>query len=166
MLSSKAEESEEMAVSVLTLKHPNTIVKTCGATYALVTVHDGPYAKAGEEKRISIMFQNRLKAFGQQPHNMKVSLLLPEGWSANLEEFDMLVGQWWCITENTYNTLPAEIVLKAPEKISAHNRILIMVEEYGRHHVEVIPVMLINRPSEKLYIYDERFNGYNRNGSR
>ncbi len=156
----QSEESEEMAVSVLTLKNPNTIVKNCGATYALVTVHDGPYAKAGEEKRISIMFQNRLKAFGQQSHNVKVSLLLPDGWSASAEEFDVFVPQWWCISENTYNSEAVDIVLTAPEKISAHNRILIMVEEYGRHHVEVIPVMLLNRLSEKYYLYEERFNNY------
>ncbi len=156
----QSEESEEMAVSVLTLKKPNTIVKNCGSVYALVTVHDGPYAKAGEEKRISIMFQNRLKAFGQQSHNVKVSVLLPEGWTANAEEFDVFVSQWWCISENTYNSEAVDIVLTAPEKIKAHNRILIMVEEYGRHHVEVIPVMLLNRLSEKYYLYEERFNNY------
>ncbi len=156
----QSEESEEMAVSVLTLKNPNTIVKNCGAVYAMVTVQDGPYATAGAEKRISIMFQNRLKAFGQQPHNIKVSLILPEGWTANTEEFDMFVSQWWCISENTYNTFPVDIVLTAPEKITAHSRILIMVEEYGRHHVEVIPVMLLNRLSEKPYLYEGRFNNY------
>ncbi len=158
----QSEESEEMAVSVMTVRNPNTLVKTCGATYALVTVHGGPYARVGEEKRLSIMFQNRLKAFGQQPHNMKVSLILPDGWTASAEEFDVTVGQWWSITENTYNTLPVDIVLTPPEKISAHSRILIVVEEYGRHHVEVIPVMLVNRLSEKPYLYEGRFCDYNR----
>ena len=158
----QSEESEEMSVSVMTVRNPNTLVKTCGATYAMVTVQDGPYAKAGEEKRLSIMFQNRLKAFGQQPHNMKVSLILPEGWTASAEEFDVFVPQWLNVTENTYNTLPVEIVLTAPEKISAHSRILVVVEEYGRHHVEVIPIVLVNRLSEMPYVYEGRFNDYKR----
>ncbi|MBQ9714454.1 MAG: ADP-ribosylglycohydrolase family protein [Clostridia bacterium] len=156
----QSEESEELAASLLSLKTPNTIVKNCGAVYALVTVHGGPYAVAGEQKRISIMFQNRLKAFGQQPHNIKVSLIMPEGWTANAEEFDVYVPFWMSITENTFNCLPTEIVLTAPEKISAHNRILILVEEYGRYHVEAIPVMLLNRLSEKPYLYEDRFNNY------
>ena len=158
----ESEESEEMAMSVQSLQRPNTITKTCGTVYAMVTVHSGPYATAGAEKRISIAFQNRLKAFGQQPHNIKVSLLLPEGWTANMEEFDVCVGQWWCITENTYNTEPVDVVLTAPEKLAAHSRILILVEEYGRYHVESIPVMLLNRPTEKLYIYEHRFTDYER----
>ncbi|MBE5746586.1 MAG: ADP-ribosylglycohydrolase family protein [Clostridiales bacterium] len=158
----QSEESEEMAVSVMTVRTPNTIVKNCGAVYALVTVHGGPYATAGAEKRLSIMFQNRLKAFGQQPHNMKVSLILPEGWSANAEEFDVFVGQWWNLTENTYNTLPVEIVLTPPEKIAAQSRILVLIEEYGRHHVEAIPVKLVNRLSEKPYLYEDKFCDYER----
>ena len=158
----ESEESEEMAMSVQSLQRPNTITKTCGTVYAMVTVHGGPYATAGAEKRISIAFQNRLKAFGQQPHNIKVSLLLPEGWTANMEEFDVCVGQWWCITENTYNTEPVDVVLTAPEKLAAHSRILILVEEYGRYHVESIPVMLLNRPTEKLYIYEHRLTDYER----
>lgn len=156
----QSEESEEMAVSYLTVNTPNTIVKTCGATYVMVTVEDGPYATAGQQKRLSIAIQNRLKAFGQQPHNMKVSLILPEGWTANATEFDIFAPQWWCITQNTYCSKPTDIILTAPEKLAAHNRILVVVEEYGRYHVETIPVMLLNRPSELHYEYEGKFNNY------
>lgn len=156
----QSEESEALAVSVLSLKNPNTIVKRCSTVTALVTVHGGAYITAGEQKRLSVSFQNNIKAFGNQPHNVNVQFVLPDGWTASNDDFDVYVPTWMSLTENTCHSVPTEIVLTAPEKIAAHNRILMIVSEHGRAHVEVVSVVLLNRPSETCYQYPEKFTNY------
>jgi hypothetical protein len=64
------------------------------------------------------------------------------------------------ITENSCHSVPADITIKAPEKIPAHSKILMIISEHGRYHVEVVPIVLLNRISEKCYVYPERFTGY------
>ncbi len=156
----QSEESEEMSASVLSLKYPNTIMKRCSTVTALVTVHGGAYATAGEEKRITISFQNRFKATGSQAHNINVKLIMPEGWTASHEDFDVFVPSWMSITENSCHSVPADITIKAPEKIPAHSKILMIISEHGRYHVEVVPIVLLNRISEKCHVYPERFVSY------
>lgn len=156
----QSEESEEMARSILSLKTPNTITKRCGPVYALVSVDGGAAVTAGAQKKITISFQNRFKATGNQSHNVNVKLLLPEGWSASNEDFDIYVPSYMSITENTCHSVPVEITLQAPEKIAAHSKILLLVSEHGRYNVDAIPVVLLNRPAERCYDYPERFKNY------
>lgn len=156
----QSEESDELACSVLSLKQPNTIVKRCNSVTALLTVHGGAYAKAGEQKRLSISFRNNIKSLGNQPHNISVKLVLPEGWSADSTELEFFVPAFMSLTESTCQTVPAEIVLTVPEKISSLSQILVLVSERGRFNVEAISVVLLNRPSELCYQYDEKFTNY------
>ena len=50
----QSEESEEMARSILSLKRPNTMTKTCGPVIALVTVEGGAVIAPGAEKKLTI----------------------------------------------------------------------------------------------------------------
>ncbi len=156
----QSEESDELACSVLSLKSPNTIVKKCGSVTALLTVHGGAYAKASEQKRFTLSFHNNLKSTGNQPHNITVKFILPEGWSIDNEEFEVYVPPYISITENTCQTVPFDITLTAPEKISSISQIIMLVSERGRFNVEAISVVLLNRPSENCFQYDEKFTNY------
>ena len=156
----QGEESAENTVSVLSLKRPNTLVKNCGATYALVSVDGGPYIKPGEEKKLYVSFQNRFKALGNQPHNMEVSLILPDGWSANMNNFYVYVHNWQSRIENSCHSEPCEIIIKAPESVPAKSRIMLVINEEGRCRTEAVAITLINRPCEKMHVFDERFANY------
>lgn len=156
----QSEESEEMARSILSLKTPNTMTKTCGSVITLLTVQDGPYITPNEEKKFTISFQNRLKALGNQPHNIHVKLILPEGWTASNEDFDVYVPAYRSIVENTCYTEASEITVKAPEKVNAHSQILFLISEHGRYSVEAMSVVLLNRPAEKICVYPEHFTNY------
>lgn len=156
----QSEESDELACSVLSLKSPNTIVKRCGAVTALLTVQGGAYAKAGEQKRLTLSFRNNIKSLGNQPHNVSVKLVLPDGWSADGEEFEVYVPAYMSLTENTCQTVPFDITLTAPEKLSSVSQIVVLVSERGRYNVETISVVLLNRPSETCFQYDEKFTNY------
>lgn len=156
----QSEESEEMARSILSLKVPNTTTKVCGPVISLVTVHDGPYAVAGQEKKLTISFQNRFKSLGNQPHNVHVKLLLPEGWTADNDDFDVYVTGYQSITKNTCHSVPVNVTLKAPEKVQAHNQIIVLVSGHGRYFCEAISLVLLNRPSEQWFDYPEKFKSY------
>ena len=156
----QSEESEQMARSLLSLKMPNTTTKVCGPVVSLVTVHGGAYAVAGEEKKLTISFQNRFKALGNQPHNIHVKLILPEGWTADNDDFDVYVSGYQSVTKNTCHSVPVTVTLKAPEKLQAHNQIIVLVSGHGRYHCDAISLMLLNRPSEDVFDYPERFTSY------
>ena len=156
----QGEESAESIVSVLSLKRPNTIVKNCGTTYALVSVDGGPYIAPGETKKLTISFQNRFKALGNQPHNIEVSFILPEGWSASDDNFYTYVPTWQSRIQNSCHCEPVDITLTAPENLPANSRIMIVVNEVGRCRTEVVTIHLIRRLSETVHVYDERFANY------
>ncbi len=155
------EESEEMARSILSLKNPNTLTKRCSTVTTLVTVDGGATITAGGQKKLTISFQNNYKALGNQSHNINVKFILPEGWTASNEDFEVYVPSWMSITENTCHSVPVDVILQAPEKITGTNQILMLVSERGRYHVEAISIVLLNRPAERCYDYPERFNNYN-----
>lgn len=156
----QSEESDELACSVLSLKEPNVIVKNCGTVTALLTVQGGAYIRPSDQKRLSISFRNNIKSLGNQPHNISVKLVLPEGWSADSSEFEVYVPAYMSLTENTCQTIPADIILTAPEKIGSINQIVVLVSERGRFNVEAISVVLLNRPAETPLQYDEKFTNY------
>ena len=156
----QGEETEESTVSVLSLKRPNTLVKNCGSTYALVSVDGGPYIAPGETKKLTISFQNRFKALGNQPHNMEVSLILPEGWTASDNNFYAYVSTWQSKVQNSCHCEPVDITLTAPENLPANSRILVIINEVGRCRTEAVSIHLIRRLSESVHVYDERFANY------
>ena len=156
----QSEETEESTVSVLSLKRPNTLVKNCGSTYALVSVDGGPYIAPGETKKLTISFQNRFKALGNQPHNMEVSLILPEGWTASDNNFYAYVSTWQSKVQNSCHCEPIDITLTAPENLPANSRILVIINEVGRCRTEAVSIHLIRRLSESVHVYDERFANY------
>lgn len=156
----QSEESDELACSVLSLKQPNTIVKRCGAVTALLTVQGGAYVKPCEQKRFTLSFRNNIKSLGNQPHNVSVKLVLPDGWTAENGEVEVYVPAYMSLTENTCQSVPFDIVLTAPENVGSISQVVLLVSERGRYNVEAISVTLLNRPSECCYQYDEKFTNY------
>lgn len=156
----QSEESDELACSVLSLKAPNSIIKRCNAVTAIITVEGGAYAKAGEQKRLIISLRNNIKSLGNQPHNINVRLILPEGWVADNGDFEVFVPAFMSLTESTCQSEPVAVTLTAPEKLGAQSQIIALISERGRFNVEAVSITLLNRPSETCYQYDEKFTNY------
>ncbi len=89
-----------------------------------------------------------------------MKVILPEGWTASNEDFDVYAPAYRSIVENTCYSEATTITVKAPEKVGAHSQILFLISEHGRYSVEAMSVVLLNRPAEQICVYPEHFANY------
>ena len=155
----QSEESDLMRRSVASLK-PHTFTVDCGCVTAIVTVENGSDVRANEEKKLTVSFINNVKAYGNQPHNVRVGLSLPEGWIAEETDFEVYVSDWRSLTRSTCQSIPVTLTVKAPESIPSVNEIGLTFAVCGRYKKTYAPIVLLNRLSHDVYIYPEKFNRY------
>ena len=96
----------------------------------------------GEEKIVSLKVINNVKAYGNLPHTARFKLWLPEGFEADKTSFDVFVPHWTPFTLDCVSD-EVEIKIKAGEKISALNQILIETSVNGRYAKGYIPLAFL-----------------------
>lgn len=137
----KAEETDSMRASIFSLKE-NTSQKKVGCITAIVECKNGLEIKAGQEKTIGIRILNNVKAYGNLPHTVKVKLWLPNGFTADKTEFDILAPHWTAFTADCISEIK-EISLKAGETVNATNEVLVEISVSGSYAREFIPLIFV-----------------------
>lgn len=137
----KAEETDSMRASIFSLKE-NTLQKKVGCVTAIVESKNGLEIKAGQEKTIGIRILNNVKAYGNLPHTVKVKLWLPNGFTADKTEFDILAPHWTAFTADCISEIK-EISLKAGESVNATNEVLVEISVSGSYAREFIPLIFV-----------------------
>ena len=137
----KAEETDSMRASIFSLKE-NTLQKKVGCVTTIVECENGLEIKAGQEKTIGIRILNNVKAYGNLPHTVKVKLWLPNGFTADKTEFDILAPHWTAFTADCISEIK-EIKLKAGETVTATNEVLVELSVSGSYAREFIPLIFV-----------------------
>ena len=83
-----------------------------------------------------------LKAYGNLPHTVKVKLWLPNGFTADKTEFDILAPHWTAFTADCISEIK-EIKLKAGETVTATNEVLVELSVSGSYAREFIPLIFV-----------------------
>lgn len=135
----KCEETDGMRASLFSMRPDTFSMKLAYAT-AIVSYLDGTEIRPNEERKISLRIVNNVKAFGNLPNTVRVKVRLPNGFSADAEEFDVFAPHW---TPFTLDCTSEEriITIKAGEKIDAVNEILLEVGAVGRYTKAYMPVI-------------------------
>lgn len=139
----KCEETDLMRASLFAMKPDTLQVKFAYAT-AIVTCENGTDVSANEQKQIAIRIINNVKAYGNKPNTVRVTVHLPEGFTADKTEFDVFAPHWTpftldCISEET------RITVQAPERVQATNEILLEFGAVGRYTKGYLPVVFLGK---------------------
>lgn len=76
------------------------------------------------------------------PHTVKVKLWLPNGFTADKTEFDILAPHWTAFTADCISEIK-EISLKAGETVNATNEVLVEISVSGSYAREFIPLIFV-----------------------
>lgn len=95
---------------------PNTFKVRCGAVTLVVTYDDGPMAKTGEDKHLSMMVVNNIKAFGNLGQTVSLEIITPENYVCEEAFKELYAPGWTAMTPLAYSesttftlkVLPAE----------------------------------------------------------
>lgn len=137
----KGEETDPMRASLFSMQE-NTFQVDLKYATAIVSYKDGGEIYSGAEKRIAVKIINNVKAYGNQPYTVRVKVWLPEGFTADKTEFDVLAPHWTpfttdCVSEETV------ITVKAGECVQATNRILLEIGAVNRYTKAFAPVIFV-----------------------
>lgn len=137
----KCEETDLMRASLFSMK-PDTFQMKLAYATAIVSQVDGTGISPNEEKKIAIRIVNNVKAYGNKPNMMRIKVWLPEGFTADKTEIDVLAPHW---TPFTTDCVSEEVVIavKAPEQVQATNKILLEIGALGRYTQAYMPVIYL-----------------------
>lgn len=135
----KCEETDPMRASLFSMQ-PDTLQKKFGYATAIVHYENGTDVSPEEEKQISVRIINNVKAYGNKPNTVRIKVWLPDGFTADKTEADVVAPHWTpftldCISEKVLFTI------KAPEKVQATNKILLEIGALGRYTEAFVPVI-------------------------
>jgi len=139
----KNEETDAMRASLFSMKE-NTFQTKFGYATAIVSYENGTDIAPNEEKKISVKIINNVKAYGNKPNTIRIKVWLPEGFTANKTEFDVLAPHWTPVTADCISE-KVEITVKAGENLQATNKVLLEIGALGRYTQAYIPVIFLNR---------------------
>ena len=139
----KCEETDPMRASLFSMK-PNTFQMKLAYATVIVSYENGTDVAPNEEKKISIRIVNNVKAFGNKPNMMRIKVWLPEGFTADKTEVDVLAPHW---TPFTLDCVSEEVVItvKAPDQVQATNKILLEIGALGRYTEAYMPVIFLGK---------------------
>lgn len=121
---------------------PNTFKTHVGPLTAIVTYEDGLEIKTNEEKHISIMLVNDIKAFGNEGHVANIELLLPENYSSSESAKELFVPCWTPMTKLAYSET-ISFSLKAGPSSKAIDTILLKITIPDRGTERYIPLKFL-----------------------
>ena len=75
---------------------------------------------------------------------MRIKVWLPEGFTADKTEVDVLAPHWTPFTVDCVSET-VEITIKAGECVGATNKVLLEIGALGRYTETYIPVIFLNR---------------------
>lgn len=131
---------EEIAGSIA--KRPAfTAEYTFGPVRALARTLTAPEIRAGGEVTVEITFENLWQVYGNIPHGLELSWLLPEGFSVTSDD----PGRVYLSHRHSYSLEPKAVyraTIKA-EKVAPINRIVLEVVVNGRPTIGYIPITLM-----------------------
>lgn len=114
---------------------------TFGPVRALARTLTAPEIRAGGECEVEITFQNLWQEYGNLPHGLELSWLLPEGFAVSADAPRRL-----CLPHCTGYTKEASVVYRAHiiagEAVEPVNRPVLEVKIAGRPTVGYIPITL------------------------
>ena len=123
-------------------RHPYCADYTFGAVTALVRTISEPEIRAGGEIEVEVTFRNEFEIFGNIPYGLRLSWLLPEGFSAESEQ-----GSRLYLPHRNSHAPIAETVYRARitagEAVAPVNRLVLEVEVEGRPTVGYLPITLL-----------------------
>lgn len=139
----KAEETDGMRASLISLR-PDTIQKKIAYVTAVVSYENGAEISAGEEKIVSLRLVNNVKAYGNQPYNVRVKVWLPDGFTADKTEFDVFAPHWTPFTLDCTSE-EVKIVIKAGEDLPSVSKVLLEIGAVGRYTEGFVPVVFVRK---------------------
>lgn len=137
----KAEETDGMRASLYSLKL-DTIQKKIAYVTAIVSYDNGAEISPNEEKVISLRLVNNVKAYGNQPYDVRVKVWLPEGFTADKTQFDVFAPHWTPFTLDCTSE-EVKIKIKAGETLSSVNKVLLEICAVGRYTEGFVPVVFV-----------------------
>lgn len=120
---------------------PYTFKSHVGPLTAIITYDDGLDVKAGEEKRISVMLVNDIKAFGNEGHVATLELLLPANYETTTSAKELFVPCWTPMTKLAYSET-ATFSFKVGPSSLAVDTILLKITIPSRGTEKYIPLKL------------------------
>jgi len=121
----------------------NTFQTKLGYATAIVSYENGTDIKPNEEKKISVRIINNVKAYGNKPNTIRIKVWLPEGFTADKTEVDVLAPHWTPFTTDCISE-KVEITVKAGENLQATNKVLLEIGALGRYTQAYVPVIFLN----------------------
>ena len=114
---------------------------TFGPVCALARTPDGPEIRAGGECEVEITFENLVTIYGNIPHGLELTWLLPEGFTVSADAPRRLYLPHGDAHKKPMTVYRATV--KAGECVEPTNRILLEVKVVGRPTVGYIPITLL-----------------------
>ncbi len=115
---------------------------TFGPIEAVVRTNGAPEIRAGGEIEVEVLFRNLTEVYGNCPYGLRLSWLLPEGFSVESE-----MGERLYLPHHNSHTPKAEATYRAriiaPEAVPSVSRAVLEVEIEGRPTVGYLPITLL-----------------------
>ena len=126
----------------ISARKPYSAEYTFGPVTAVVRTLDAPEIRPLGEVEVEVLFRNEYVAYGNCPYGLRLSWLLPEGFSVESES-----GTRLYLPHRNSHTPEGEVVYRARilagETVAPMNRLVLEVEIEGRPTVGYLPVALL-----------------------
>lgn len=110
---------------------------------AQVRYCEGPVLLPNGTACIMLKLYNNVKAYGNQPYDLQVRVLLPKGVTADRTAFCVHLPHWSSLTTE-YETGEIPIRFSADETLPASVRVVLEISAEGHYTVGYVPVVFLN----------------------
>ena len=108
----------------------------------------GPVLLPNGTACIMLKLYNNVKAYGNQPYDLQVRVLLPKGVTADRTEFCVHLPHWSSLTTE-YETSEIPIKFFADETLPASVRVVLEITVEGHFTVGYVPVIFLNEITKR-----------------
>lgn len=119
---------------------------------AQVRYCDGPVLLPNGTACIMLKLYNNVKAYGNQPYDLQVRVLLPKGVTADHTAFCVHLPHWSPLTTE-YETGEIPITFTADETLPPSVRVVLEITAEGHYTVGYVPIVFLN----EISVREERY---------
>lgn len=128
----------------LSALRPYSFTVPCSFFDVTVTYDGEPVISPFGEKKFTLTFYNKVKAYGNRPYNLHIRLILPDAVTADKTDFGVYLPHWTTLTPY-YETAEVTVTVRAGETVSDRLRITAEISADGHYAVGYVPIVLLNR---------------------
>lgn len=113
---------------------------TFGPIKATVTMDRVENILPGEERYVTLKFENAVRVYGNHPYDLRLRWLLPDGFEVKCPHTSFFLHE----SDSHYRSeVSTKVAVIAPEKLEAVNRLVLEVSVTGRTVVGYVPIIFL-----------------------